>query len=107
MISLVSLFLTVATGFVVAGLLESFYRLVTNRRLRFELLGEQGNAFAFGVPALLFAGPIVVLTNAIRGRLIEGRPAQWLAMSALICTAWSFFSGMFILNVLIALGTLS
>lgn len=89
-----------AIGFVVGGLLNSFTALVTGRPLTFAF--EPGTAFsAFtGVIARVFAGPVIIMRNTIRGAIVEGREAHWLALATLIATFWSFFSGAVVLELL-------
>lgn len=93
----------VAIGFVAGGLLGSVFQLLANRPLRFETLKAQGAEFVFGAATLVFAGPALLMRNAIRARLIEGRPPQWLAMTTAVSAAWSFFLGLFLLNIYVAL----
>jgi hypothetical protein len=93
----------IAVGFVAAGLVGSFYQLVTNRPISFELFGLSRPQVLVGVMSLVLAGPAVIMRNAIRGRLVEQRPNHWLALSAAISATWSFLSGVFILNIYIAL----
>ncbi len=93
----------IATGFVAGGLLGSFYQLVTNRPIRFEAPGARGAGFALSSLALVFAGPPVLMRNAIRGLVIEGRPAYWLVLSCALSALWSFFVGLFILNIHVAI----
>lgn len=95
------LFSTV-TGFVAAGFIGSFYRLVTNKPPSFQLAsGSTLNQFA-GVLTLIFAGPNVILRNALRAQVFENRPPMWLFFSALIAMMWSFLSGVLVLSVLIS-----
>ena len=89
----------VATGFVVAGLLGSFYQLVTNRHPAF-LIATDGLLDALAVVVVcVFAGPFIIMRNAIRGRLIEHRPLGWLAASAVIASGWSLCSGVVVIEV--------
>lgn len=92
-----------ATGFVVAGLLGSLYQLVTSRPMSFELFGLNRIQLFLGIMTLVMAGPAVIMRNAIRGRLIEQRPGHWLALSTAISATWSLLSGVFILNIYLAL----
>ncbi len=93
----------IATGFVAAGLMGSFYQLVTNRQMTFELFEMNRIQLLFGIMILTLAGPAVIMRNAIRARLIERRPGHWLALSTAISAAWSLLSGVFILNIYLAL----
>ncbi len=93
---------TIAVGFVAAGLIASFYQLLTSRPVAFEILFNRGPAAVVSVFALVLAGPAVIMRNAIRGRLIENRSGHWLALSTVISAAWSFLQGVFILSFVIA-----
>jgi hypothetical protein len=92
---------TVATGFVAAGLTGSFYRLVTKRPPSFQVWSETLAGQIAGVATLIFAGPNVILRNALRAQVFENRPPAWLLLSALIAMMWSFLSGVFLLSVLL------
>ena len=93
---------TIAVGFVTAGLIGSFYQLMTSQPVAFELLHKQGSAAIFGVLTLVIAGPAVIMRNAIRARLLEERPGHWLALSTVISAAWSFLQGVFILSFVVS-----
>lgn len=92
-----------AIGFVVGGLLTSFTKLVTGRPLTFAF--EPGTIVTAltGVVARVFAGPVIIMRNTIRGALIEEREAHWLALATLIATFWSFFSGAVVLELLVVI----
>ena len=92
-----------AIGFVVGGILSSFIQLITGRPLTFSFSPETVIAAVTGVMARVFAGPVIIMRNTIRGALIERRQAHWLALATLIATFWSFFSGAFVLELLITL----
>ena len=46
---------------------------------------------------IMFAGPAILMRNAIRGRRIEHRNVGWLVASAAIAGAWSLCSGVMLL----------
>lgn len=91
-----------AVGFVFAGMSASLHQLVTGRPLRFECAGY-GFAVVFAVLVRVFAGPAILMRNAIKGALL-GRPPYWLALSAIIASLWSFFSGIIMLELLVRAG---
>ncbi|MEJ1161112.1 DUF6949 family protein [Prosthecomicrobium sp. N25] len=94
----------VAAGFVSAGVLASFYQLVTDQPPAFLL---DGDGILAGIAAMLicvFAGPFIIMRNAIRGRLIERRPFGWLAVSAGIAAGWSLCSGIVVIEFALAIG---
>jgi len=85
-------------GFALAGASGSLFRLITKRRISFELVGAARPVLFLGVVVLMFAGPAVIMRNAIRGRLIENRALYWLALSTLIAGMWSFLAGITLIN---------
>lgn len=93
----------IAIGFVGSGIIASFYQLIMARPPRFDLEGSSIAAGVAGVVLLMFAGPVILMRNAIRGRLLERRPVGWLAASTLIAGAWSLCSGVVLLQVGLAL----
>lgn len=88
------------TGVVTAGLVASFYRLVTNKRPSFQMWQETTLGLVGGIAALVLAGPTVIMRNALRAQVIENRPPAWLVASALMSGIWSFLVGIFVLNLL-------
>jgi hypothetical protein len=84
-------------GFVLAGLAGSFFRLVTRHAISFELAEAARPHLAFGIATLMFAGPAVIMRNAVRARLVERRALFWLALSSLIAVTWSFLAGLMLL----------
>lgn len=95
-------FFSVATGFVAAGLTGSFYRLVTRKPPSFQVWSDSVFGQIGGVVTLVFAGPNVILRNALRAQVFEHRPPAWLLLSALIAMMWSFLSGVFLLSIILA-----
>jgi hypothetical protein len=98
----VSFFFATATGFVAAGLTGSFYRLVTRKPPSFQVWSESTVGQLGGIATLIFAGPNVILRNALRAQVFENRPPAWMLLSAAIALMWSFLSGVFLLNLLLA-----
>ncbi|MBA4209428.1 MAG: hypothetical protein C0454_07845 [Parvibaculum sp.] len=97
-----TLFFAIATGFVAAGLTSSFYRLVTSKPPSFQLTSETAIGQLAGVFTLIFAGPTVILRNALRAQVFENRPPFWMLLSGCIATFWSFLSGIFLLGLMLA-----
>lgn len=95
-------FFAIATGFVAAGLSSSFYRLVRNKPPSFQLDTELTIGQIAGVFTLIFAGPTVILRNALRAQVFENRPPFWMLLSGCIATMWSFLSGVFLLGVMLS-----
>lgn len=92
-----------AAGFVAAGIISSFYQLVTANPARFDMADERMSRGLFQILLLMFAGPAILMRNAIRGRLIEGRPIGWLFASTAIAGAWSLCSGVIVLEFAMAI----
>ncbi len=94
-------FWTLVTGVVTAGLVSSFYRLVTNKPPSFQMWQETTMGIIGGVLTLVLAGPSVIMRNAIRAQVIENRPPGWLVASSLMAGLWSFLVGVFVLSLLL------
>jgi len=92
------IFYAIATGYVASGLIASFYQLVTDKPASFQSVPDGMVMRLVTVPVLMFGGPAILLRNAVRGRLIEGRPVIFLGLSALIAASWSFISGLIVLQ---------
>jgi len=90
----------VVVGLVVGGLTVSGYRLVTNSQPSFETRPETTLGALGQVLVLVFGGPLVIMRNAIRGRLLEGRPVGFLLATTVIASLWCFFSGVFVTHML-------
>ncbi|MBC00987.1 MAG: hypothetical protein CML67_15765 [Rhodobacteraceae bacterium] len=88
-----------SAGFVVAGILGSFYQLLTGEPLKFAISVETWLKGVFSCLLCVFAGPFIIMRNAIRGRKIEQRPIGWLVASSTIAGMWSICSGVFVLQV--------
>ena len=98
-----------ACGFVFAAVLATGYQLVTSRPARFELLtaASEARLLATIVTACLvvWAAPYIIMRNAVRGRLIEGRPVGWLVASFGIAVLWSMCVGILVLQLALAAST--
>ncbi|MBO0344878.1 DUF6949 family protein [Roseibium limicola] len=92
-----------SAGFVAAGLLGSLYQLLTNTPPHFNIdVGTILGAIA-GVGLCIFAGPFIIMRNAIRGRRLEGRPLGWLVASSTIAGMWSLCSGIVVMHFALGL----
>ncbi|MCT4656557.1 MAG: hypothetical protein N4A65_12170 [Cohaesibacter sp.] len=89
------------TGFVCAGLLGSLYQLISNRPVRFVVSVESWLSVLSSVFICIFAGPFIIMRNALRGRRIEHRPLGWLFGSSAIAGVWSACSGILVLNLIL------
>lgn len=93
-----SILFAVAIGFTASGLIGSLHQMMTSRPASFRAAQGGIAAGAWTVPLIVFGGPFILMRNGIRGRLIEGRPVPWLAATTAIATAWSFASGVVLLQ---------
>lgn len=94
---------SILVGFVLAGLLSSFYQLITARPARFDLQADNVVGGILHTFLIMFAGPAILMRNAIRGRMIEHRPVGWLFASTAIAGAWSLCSGVMLFPFFIVL----
>lgn len=92
-----------AVGFVAAGLIGSFYQLVTNKPPRFVAEFEGMVGVLAASMLCMMAGPFIIMRNAIRGHRIEQRPIGWLAASSAIAFTWSMCSGVVVLYTVVKL----
>ena len=93
---------TIATGFVAAGLAGSLYRMAMNKPPSFQMLSESTGGMVAGIVTLVFAGPTVIMRNALKAQVVENRPPAWLALSTVIAIFWSFLVGLFVLSFVVA-----
>nr|WP_282449468.1 hypothetical protein [Roseibium sp. CAU 1639] len=70
---------------------------------KFNFSSEGLIAFLVAIFLCVFAGPFIIMRNAIRGRLIEKRPLGWLVASSTIAGMWSMCSGILVMNVAMVL----
>jgi len=99
--------IVVLIGFAVAGLLASGYQLVTERPLSFRLLNGGAKPLTFlAVPVLTFAAPFVIMRNVVRGRRIERRRIEFVALATIIAGFWSLMSGTVVVTAFSALSQL-
>ncbi|KZK93419.1 hypothetical protein PsAD5_03135 [Pseudovibrio sp. Ad5] len=92
-----------ASGFVTAGILGSFYHLVTGEPPRFfaEMKGPLSWFIVVGL--WLVAGPFIFMRNAIQGYYRESFSPKMLAAAGGLTAMWSILSGTFVLSFLLAL----
>ena len=88
-------------GFVCAGVLASFYQLIAARPARFSVSLESWPQIVVSVGLCTFAGPVILMRNALRGRRIEHRPIGWLFGSSAIAGVWSACSGILLINLML------
>jgi hypothetical protein len=93
----------VAVGFVAAGILSSFTQLVSGQPLGFGFEGSTLAASIGGVFLRTFAGPAILMRNAILGARAKAHSPAWLGLSALIAGVWSLFLGLVLLDLVLKL----
>lgn len=103
MIEVLTIVYFCVAGFVAAGLLASLSQMITARPPQFALSADTISQGLGGAIMCVFAGPFIIMRNAIRGRTIEGRPIGWLAASSVIATTWSLCSGVVLVDCASAL----
>lgn len=91
-----------AAGFVAAGFLGSLYQLLTDQPPRFSMEANTIVRIISSTLICIFAGPFIIMRQAIRGRIIEDRPIGWLAASAAIAAGWSLCSGIVVIEFALA-----
>jgi len=100
--SITSLF-ALATGFAVAGLCASGYRLYGNHFPSLRLLQMGPMAARFGaVPLLIFSAPFLIMRNMLRARLERPR-IELVMFASAMAGLWSLMSGTVIVTALQAL----
>lgn len=85
-------------GFVCAGILASIYQLIAHRPAGFRVSANSFPSVIMSVILCTFAGPFIIMRNALRGRRIENRPIGWFFGSSAIAGVWSACSGVLLLN---------
>jgi len=91
-----------AAGFVASGFIGSLYQLLTDKPPKFSVEADSILAGVSSTFVCIFAGPFIIMRQAIRGRIIEDRPLGWLAASALIAAGWSLCSGIIVIEFALA-----
>ena len=86
-------------GFVCAGILASLYQMVSHRPAGFRVVMHTFPGVLITLILCTFAGPFIIMRNALRGWRIENRHIAWLFGSSAIASIWSACSGVFLLNM--------
>ena len=92
-----------SVGFVSAGVLGSFHQLLTRRPPSFIVTLDSWMTMFVSILMCVFAGPFIIMRNAVRGRRIEKRPIGWLVASTAIAGAWSLCSGIVMIAMVLSL----
>lgn len=99
-VELLFITMTIATGYVIAGLLTSFYQVIFRRPA--SLVKVPGGVIGRFIQALMiaFGTPVIIVRNAVRGRIIEQRPVGFVVATTIIASFWSYASGLLVLRSL-------
>ncbi|MES2600638.1 MAG: hypothetical protein V4602_07490 [Pseudomonadota bacterium] len=101
-------FFAIFIGFAIAGALTSGFQALLEKPPGFGLLMQEASTKAFAaVPFLVFAAPFIIMRNTVRGRTLEGRRVQFVAMATVIAGFWSMMSGTFVLMLLETAGVIA
>jgi hypothetical protein len=92
-----------AVGFVAAGISASFAQLVSGEPLRFGVEAKSIPSSIGGVLLRAFAGPVILMGNAVSNAKAKARSPMWLGLSTLIAGVWSLFLGSVLLDLLLKL----
>jgi len=99
------LFLSLALGFAVAGLMSAANQAIAARPPSFRLLNAEARPAALAaVPFLVFAAPFIIMRNTVRGRRLEGRRFEFVMLATVLAGTWSMMSGTAVVMVLRGLG---
>jgi len=101
-------FFAILIGFALAGALTSGFQALVHRPAGFGLLTQKAaSKAAAAVPFLVFAAPFIIMRNTVRGRALEGRRAEFVAIATVIAGFWSMMSGTFVLMLLETAGVIA
>lgn len=97
----------VCCGFTVSGIAGATLRLVAGSDPRFRV-SKSGVAGIFGaLLVFMIAGPYMVVSAAMRSWTAGALPVLGLLMAGGLATAWSFCSGVFVVQALLLAGLVS
>lgn len=91
----------VCVGFVVVGILGSFYQLVISQLFKFNFVGEIVFGFLIGVIMCIFVGLFIIMCNVICGCCIENWFLGWLVVFFMIVGMWSMCLGLMVMYVVL------
>jgi hypothetical protein len=100
-------FIAIGIGFALAGALVSAYQAYAHQPAGFGLLSQGATPQAVAaVPFLVFAAPFIIMRNTVRGRRIERRRFEFVALATMLACFWSMMSGTCFVMLLQAAGLL-
>lgn len=102
--SILSFLYVCATGFVVAGITLNLWEILTGRKVTLSLLGEASIWMPLRVMAIVLSAPLLVMSRAVRQRMLlqDTRNGWWLLAG--VSTGLSFVHGVVTLVAIGAIG---
>lgn len=99
--------LALSFGFAVAGLLATFYELVTTEPASFRLLsGRAQPSTLITLPFILLAAPFIIMRNTIRRHDTEAAGFGFAMLATMLAGFWSLASGGLVIEALESLRVL-
>lgn len=98
----VLLFCTVV-GFVIAGCLASFYKLVTSRSLASAAQDTKASGMAVAAIFAVFAGPVLIFEKVVEGIKGGELPALVAVGGLVIIFMWSACAGVLLVGLALAI----
>ena len=93
-------YLTVlAVGFAMSGVAASFYRLVTSENAEFLPFSSSLTGNIVAIFLSMFAGPFIIARKVLNGLKKREMTSPLVALLLLICSIWSFYSGVAVLYI--------
>jgi len=97
----IGIFLSVlASGFIAAGLVSAMHRTVSGETADFRLPLYNPLLAGWSLFLCLFAGPIIVITNAAKLWVKDAISDRLMVLCIAISFIWSFYSGIFVIQTL-------
>ena len=84
-------------GFAMSGVTASFYRLVTSENAEFLPFSSSFFGSLAAIALSMFAGPFIIARKIRNGLKEKEMAGPLVALLLLICTVWSFYSGVAVL----------
>jgi len=88
-----------AVGFAMSGVAASFYRLVTSEKADFLPFSSSFTGNIVAILLSMFAGPFIIAGKVRNGLKKQEMTGPLIALLLLICSIWSFYSGVAVLYV--------
>ena len=94
----------VGFGFVTAALLHSMELALRGERAGFSVSFQNAGRFLAGFVYCMFVGPYIVFERGLAFWRVGGISAEVFALSFMVTLLWSFCSGIFVTQLLMAVG---